>query len=170
MLDAYIPDGALAPEAESGLLEKLTDLLIRHEGVDPSNTAARSLAWVFLHRPARVFAAGRQVSAPHYKFVASVPEGQFNRERRTAMIESITKCVLDAENGAHPRQPERVWVFTPEVPDGTWGYAGRIYGLEQIAGYVLGDADKGRQYAERVLSARRETSSPTPGQQPVVAQ
>ena len=41
MLDAYIPEGALSPEAEDKLLAQLTDLLLQHEGVDPTNQAAR---------------------------------------------------------------------------------------------------------------------------------
>src|SRR5215470_1113726 len=46
MLDAYIPDGALSPSAERELLAKLTDLLLKYEGVDPTNEMARKLAWV----------------------------------------------------------------------------------------------------------------------------
>jgi len=41
MLDAYIPEGALSPSAERELLAKITDLLLEHEGVDPSNERAR---------------------------------------------------------------------------------------------------------------------------------
>jgi len=40
MLDAYIPEGALPPEAEDKLLARLTGLLLQHEGVDPANQAA----------------------------------------------------------------------------------------------------------------------------------
>jgi hypothetical protein len=36
MLDAYIPGGALSPSTERELLPKITDLLLEHEGVDPS--------------------------------------------------------------------------------------------------------------------------------------
>jgi len=78
MLDAYIPEGALSPEAEDKLLARLTDLLLQHEGVDPANPAARALAWVFVHRP-RVYVGGSEA-----------PEGQYDDERRqavTALIE-----------------------------------------------------------------------------------
>jgi phenylpyruvate tautomerase PptA (4-oxalocrotonate tautomerase family) len=87
--------------------------------------------------------------------VASVPEGQFNPERRQAIVEAITEAVLDAEEGSRPRDPNRVWVFPTEVPDGTWGGAGRIVTLADIAGLVMGDAEKGREYAERALDERR---------------
>jgi phenylpyruvate tautomerase PptA (4-oxalocrotonate tautomerase family) len=155
MLDAYIPQGALAADAERALLAKLTDMLLEHEGADPANEAVRDLAWVFVHRPETVYVAGTPAAEPRYRFVTSVPEGQFNPERRAAMVKAITEAVLDAEAGAHPRDPERVWVFTPEVPEGTWGGGGQIAGLADIAGRALGDRELGRRYAEATLAARR---------------
>ena len=71
------------------------------------------------------------------------------------MTAEITEAVLDAEQGAHPRDPMRVWVFTLEVPEGTWGGGGRVVGLADIAGLALGDPEAGREYAERVFAERR---------------
>ena len=136
-------------------MAKVTDLLIRHEGADPTNETVRSIAWVFVHRPETVYVGGRPAAAPRYRFIASVPEGQFNEERRQAMTAEITDAVLDAEQGAHPRDPMRVWVFTLEVPDGAWGGGGRVVTLGDIAGLALGDAEAGREYAERVFAERR---------------
>ncbi|HEV3227879.1 MAG TPA: tautomerase family protein [Solirubrobacteraceae bacterium] len=162
MLDAYIPEGALAPQAEKDLIAKLTDLLLEHEGADPSNETARSIAWVFLHRPARVYVAGEPAQQPRYRFVASVPEGQFNPERRQAIVDAVTSAVLDAEGPGADRDPMRVWVFTNEVPDGTWGGGGRIVTLADIAGLVLGDPEQGRRYAEATLAARRGEAALAP--------
>jgi phenylpyruvate tautomerase PptA (4-oxalocrotonate tautomerase family) len=157
MLDAYIPAGALSPVAERSLISQLTDLLLRHEGADPSDSRARAIAWVFLHRPAQVFVAGEAATEPRYRFIASVPEGQFDDERRAAIVRDVTDAVLRAENNAHTYDPNRVWVFTTEVPDGTWGGAGRINTLADIVGYVVGDAEAGRAYAERRLEQREAT-------------
>ena len=157
MLDAYIPDGALDAAAEQQLLAKLTDLLIVNEGADPTNPQVRSIAWLFVHRPAEVYVAGSPAQAPRYRFVASVPEGQYDAERRQAMVADITAAVLDAEGGAHDRDPSRVWVFTPEIPDGTWGALGRIVTLADIATFATGDAEHGRQYAEQRLASRGST-------------
>jgi phenylpyruvate tautomerase PptA (4-oxalocrotonate tautomerase family) len=155
MLDAYIPEGALAPDAEAALLAELTEALIINEGADPTNPQVRAIAWVFVHRPAAVYVAGSAASAPRYRFIASVPEGQYDAERRQAMVHSITEAVLDAEHGAHDRDPMRVWVFTPEIPEGTWGGAGRIVTLADIAGLALGDPEAGRSYAEATFARRR---------------
>jgi len=154
MLDAYIPEGALSREAEEKLLAELTDLLLRHEGADPTSPQARSLAWVFLHRPECVFVAGARAEAPRYKFVASVPEGLYTPERRQAMVDAVTNAALDAEQGRYSRDSMRVWVFANEVPEGTWGGAGRINGLADIAGYVRGEKE-GAVYARAILAKRR---------------
>lgn len=154
-LDAYIPAGALTAAAERDLLSKLTDLLIRHEGGDPSDPRVRSIAWVFLHRPETVYVAGEPAELPRYRFEAAVPEGQFTAERRQSIVADITEAVLDAENGAHDRDPMRVWVFTPEIADGTWGGGGRVVTLADIAGFALDNPAAGRAYADRVLAERR---------------
>jgi phenylpyruvate tautomerase PptA (4-oxalocrotonate tautomerase family) len=36
MLDAFVPDGALSADAERELLSRLTDILLRNEGADPT--------------------------------------------------------------------------------------------------------------------------------------
>jgi phenylpyruvate tautomerase PptA (4-oxalocrotonate tautomerase family) len=156
MLDAYIPEGALPAEAEQRLISRLTDLLLEHEGADPRDPTARSLAWVFVHRPAAVYVAGEPAGAPRYRFVASVPEGQYDDARRSAVVAAVTSAVLDAEDGAHGRDPRRVWVFANEIPDGNWGGAGRVMRLADIIGHVIGDAKAGKRYADQRLAARRE--------------
>lgn len=154
-LDAYIPEGALSEQAENKLLSNLTDILLRNEGADPADPAARSIAWVWVHRPAKMFVAGESAEEPRYRFEPRVPEGQLDDERREAMVAEITEAVLDAEDGAYERNPLRVWVFPDEIPDGTWGGGGRIVRLADIVGFVLGDEEKGREYAEKRLAERR---------------
>jgi phenylpyruvate tautomerase PptA (4-oxalocrotonate tautomerase family) len=160
MLDAFIPEGALSPETERQLISRLTDLLIEHEGADPTNEAVRSIAWVFVHRPETVFVGGAPATEPRYRLVVSVPEGQFDDERRQAMVAALTDAVLDAEDGARERDPSRVWVFATEVPDGTWGALGRIVTLADIATFATGDAEYGRRYAEERLASRRRDPAP----------
>jgi len=156
MLDAFIPEGALKPEAEERLMARLTDLLLKHEGVDPRNERARSIAWVFVHRP-QIFVAGSTASVPRYRFVASVPEGQYDAERRSAVVAAITEAVLDAEEGAYERSADRVWVFTNEVPDGTWGGRGRIFHLPDVAALVHGEP--ARVMAAERLAQRRHAEA-----------
>jgi phenylpyruvate tautomerase PptA (4-oxalocrotonate tautomerase family) len=155
MLDAFIPEGALSEAAEQELISNLTDILLRNEGADPQDPAARSIAWVFLHRPVAVFVAGAPADAPRYRIIASVPQGQFDDERRKAIVREVTDAVLDAEAGAHPRDPLRVWVFPTEVLDGTWGGGGRINTLADIVAHVTGDPERSRAYAQRRLATAK---------------
>jgi phenylpyruvate tautomerase PptA (4-oxalocrotonate tautomerase family) len=155
MLDIHIPAGALSDEIEEGLVERLTDLLLIHEGARPYSRA-RPLAWVWVHRPAAVYAGGERSDRPRYKLVPSVPEGQYTDERRRAVVDAATEAVLDADEAmGRPRDPDVVWVFPTEVPEGTWGAGGLVMRLADIAGLVLGSAAKGGAYARSVLAARR---------------
>ena len=158
VLDAYIPEGALSPEAEQRLLGQVTDLLLKHEGVDPTNETARSIAWVFLHRP-KIYVAGAAADVPRYRFVCQVPEGQYDEDRRQAVTAAITEAVVEAEDGAYPDPLSRVWVFTNEIPDGTWGGLGRVVRLPDIAEFVLGAS--GREGAEQRLAERRRQTAAT---------
>lgn len=153
MLDAYIPEGALEPAAEQKLLERLTEILIACEGGDPANAFTRSIAWVFLHRPAAVTVGGQVPGEPRYRIAASVPEGQLNDTRRARMVGAVTEAVLAAEPEGRPRDPSRVWVFTHQVPEGTWGGAGKIFRLADIATMALGgDREAGAAHARRHLA------------------
>jgi phenylpyruvate tautomerase PptA (4-oxalocrotonate tautomerase family) len=152
MCDAYIPKDALPADAERELLSRVTDLLLEHEGADPSNEAARSIAWLFVHRH-EMFVAGAPADGPHYKFICQVPEGQYNDERRAAVTADITQAVVEAEAGRWPNPEFRVWVFSWEVPDGTWGGLGKIFRLPDIAGFAVGP--QAREEAEERLAARR---------------
>ena len=120
MLDAFIHEGALSDEAEHQLLSRLTDILLRSEGADPSHPVARPLAYVWLHRPAKMFAGGEPASEPRYRIIASVPA--YDDERRQAMVAEVTEAVLDAEEGAYERDPMRV-VCVPQRD--TRGHLGR---------------------------------------------
>jgi phenylpyruvate tautomerase PptA (4-oxalocrotonate tautomerase family) len=155
MMDIDLPSGVHDERGERALLAALTDVLIRWEGADPANPRVRSLAWVFVHRGTDVYVAGAPAVAPHYRVRVSVPQGQFDDERRAGMVKAVTDAILDAEGGRYDRDAHRVWVFTIEVPDGTWGAAGTVWRLRDIAGFALNDAERGRAYAERALSATR---------------
>jgi phenylpyruvate tautomerase PptA (4-oxalocrotonate tautomerase family) len=152
MMDAYIPEGALSPDAERTLLKTATDLLLEHEGADPASEAAQSIAWIFVHRH-EMYVGGEPATEPHYRFVCQVPEGQYDDERRAAVTAALTEAVVEAEAGERPNPEFRTWVFTHEIPDGNWGGLGQIFRLPDIAGFV-GGPDARERAVER-LAARR---------------
>jgi phenylpyruvate tautomerase PptA (4-oxalocrotonate tautomerase family) len=97
----------------------------------------------------------RRVDLPRYRIVASVPEGQFDAKRRAGMVNAVTSAVLDAEPEGRPRDPSRVWVFTHEVPEVTWGGAGRVVGLADIVALVVGDAEAAKAHAKKRLAVAK---------------
>ncbi|GAA2884681.1 hypothetical protein GCM10010517_48070 [Streptosporangium fragile] len=156
MLDVYIPDGALHQEAEAALMNRITEILIRHEGFDPADPVTRSVSWVFLHRPAAVYVGGAPVDAPRYKVVPSVPEGQLDGQARAGVVADVTEAILDAENGAWPRDPGRIWVFPTEIPEGHWGGHGQIRPLASILSRLTGhDDEQARALATQRIAASR---------------
>jgi phenylpyruvate tautomerase PptA (4-oxalocrotonate tautomerase family) len=154
MLDVYIPEGALPAEAENELLRKLAEILIEHEGADPTDPLVQSLAKVWLHRPAAMLHAGQEHSVPHYKVIASVPEGQLDDEQAASAFAAITNAILAAEEGRYDLDPLRIWVIGNEIPDGNWGAGGRVVRLADIAALILRDPQKGREYAAQRLAGR----------------
>jgi phenylpyruvate tautomerase PptA (4-oxalocrotonate tautomerase family) len=153
MLDAFIPERALAPDAEATLLRELTDILMRHEGVDPSNKKARAVSLVFVHRPT-IYVAGAPASSPRYRFIPSVMEGLYDDARRAAIVHDVTAAVARAEGSSFEDVAPRVWVFPTEVPDGRWGGRGVIRRLPEFLRYVM-DEEAANQGARRLIERRR---------------
>lgn len=153
-IEAYLPLGALTEDAEKALISKLTDIVLRHEGADPANQIVRDIAWVSVFRP-EMYVAGAPADAPRYRIVAAAPEGQFTPERRSALVQEVTEAVLDAEDGAYPRDTTRVWVFTPTIAEGTWGAAGMIWHLADLMTLTVGDAEAGQKIAAKALARAR---------------
>ncbi len=151
MLDAFIPEGALAPEAEANLLREITELLVRHEGVDPSNEKAHAVSLVFLHRPI-VYVAGAPATSRRYRFIPSLMEGFYDDERGSAVVRDMTEAVARAEGTTFEDVAPRAWMFPNEIPDGRWGGRGVIMRIGDFLAYAFGEkasADGVRRFAER---------------------
>jgi phenylpyruvate tautomerase PptA (4-oxalocrotonate tautomerase family) len=157
MIDAYIPEGALKPDAEQRLLKELTDILISHEGFDSANQRAQDVSVIFLHRPARVFVAGAPSKLPRYKIVPTVPEGQYTDESRKALVKDVAEAVARAEGGSLRDVGPRVWVFPTEMPNGLWGSRGAIQSLPDILAFIVGEHE--RPAADAKLADRRRNNA-----------
>lgn len=147
LCDAYIPTGALDPESERTFVARVTEILVEHEmrrirdlDDDPEHIAANreramAIAWTFVHRT-DTYVAGAPVELPHYRIVASIPEGQIDDRFAPAINRDILAALIDAEGGRHPHPERRLWVVAGEITDGLWGAGGRSLHLEQIVDFV----------------------------------
>jgi phenylpyruvate tautomerase PptA (4-oxalocrotonate tautomerase family) len=132
LLDVTIPEGALTSEAEHDLLRKLMNLLLEHEGADPTRPAVQAMAWTFLHRPAVTLVGGIVPTEPRYWIGVTVPDGMLSQRRRDRLVENLTAAALDAQPPDRPRNANHVWVVINTVPDGSWGAGGQTVRLADI--------------------------------------
>jgi phenylpyruvate tautomerase PptA (4-oxalocrotonate tautomerase family) len=157
MIDAVIPEGALAPEVETRLLNEITDILIRAEGFDPANPVARRLSFLFLQRPAAIFVGGIPATAPRYRITTSVPEGKYTDEAVKTLVREITEAFARAEDRPFADVAPRVWIFPTEIPEGRWGGNGVVNTIGGIQALINGEAE--RAVGEAQLARRRRTKA-----------
>jgi phenylpyruvate tautomerase PptA (4-oxalocrotonate tautomerase family) len=137
LIELFVPEGALEPEARDRLVEELTTTLLRWEGA-PVNDVSRAISWGYVHEvPAgHQYVGGRPLDGgePRYRLKITVPEGALDDRRKAGLVEDATRLVLAAEGGPDDEAAAfRVWVTIREVADGNWGAAGRIFRLRDIA-------------------------------------
>ncbi|NUJ33079.1 Tautomerase enzyme, partial [Pseudoalteromonas sp. 2103] len=128
------------------------------EGFDRTNAkewkTAQSVTWIFLHRPAAVFAAGEPSPKPRYRIVTTVPEGQYTQAAREGLVKDVTEAVVRAEGGAFEDVAARVWVFPSEIEDGCWGSRGAIRRVPEIQAFIAGEQQR-HVGVERLARRRR---------------
>ncbi|WP_446900575.1 tautomerase family protein [Burkholderia sp. YIM B11467] len=157
MIDVAIPESALAQPAEAQLMSELTEILIRHEGLDPSDPRVRDVTWIFVHRPAAVYRSGELAPAPIYRIVPTVPEGQYTDAARAGLIADVTAAVARAEGVPLDAIASRVWVLPTEIDDGCWGSRGVVRRLPDIMEYFGGATL--RSLGEQRLAIKRQADA-----------
>jgi phenylpyruvate tautomerase PptA (4-oxalocrotonate tautomerase family) len=152
MIDLTLPPDSLDDATTAQLVDDLLRTLLRWENA-PDNERSRSLAWAFTHT-AVITIAGSPAGLPHYRVEVTTPQGALDDQRRAGLVADVTELVLRAD-GSLPTEANalRVWVLLHEVDEGSWGAAGRIWRLRDIATFVLGDAERGNAIAARQLGS-----------------
>jgi phenylpyruvate tautomerase PptA (4-oxalocrotonate tautomerase family) len=91
------------------------------------------------------------------------PKGSLDERKREGVIAEVTDAILDAENGAWPRDAGRVWVFPTEIPEGYWGGHGHITPLAAIISRLAGhDTEQARTLAVQRIAASRAQHAQLP--------
>jgi phenylpyruvate tautomerase PptA (4-oxalocrotonate tautomerase family) len=134
-IDVTLPTGALNAEAQSRLLERLTQILLKWEGV-PENSPNIPFAWAYLHEVSSgQWAFGGKVAdntqLPRYRVAITVPEGVLDAEHKRGLIEEVTSTIVEiegkGEGNEQPTGATRITCYILEVLEGGYGVAGRVY-------------------------------------------
>ena len=96
---------------------------------------------------------------PRYRFILSVPEGQYDDAICNAVVKEVTQAVARAESGTFEEVGQRVWVFPLEVPDGRWGGRGSVRRLPDILAYLVGDEERGAAEAAAIFPSSSRSIS-----------
>lgn len=64
-------------------------------------------------------------------------EGWVSPARKQLMIEKVTDAVVEAEG--HPKVRDMTYVVIHDVPDGGWGYQGKVICKADFAGAIPAD-------------------------------
>lgn len=130
MIDIFLPDNALPPDADRKLGEGLTLVLLRAEGVpNPApfhlqNTAA------FLHRlPASAVQTAAESNAAAVRIQVVTPPNALKREGQKQFTKEATDLVQSLANEGTEL---RVWVILTEAAEGGWGIAGTAFGIAEF--------------------------------------
>jgi len=113
MIDLTVPKGSLTPERTQHLVEELSRIIIKWEGVEYSELY-RYATRVYVHEAAGVAVAMRlhdPLKRPYYRVIVSIPEGTLNMQRKRGVIKEVTEAILrsEGEQDMDPRHLERVW-------------------------------------------------------------
>lgn len=162
MVEVTMLKSALTPEQKEKLTERLTHVLLMIEG-GTDNPAGRAIAWTFFREidPDDWAIGGKfdgTYEAPGGRFLFSitVPEASLSPDRRPLIIEATNAALMETLGlEAEDRLGMSAWVHIHEIPEGHWGAAGKVFGVEQI--YELwGVRDDGRRmkYIKAYLEAK----------------
>ncbi len=142
MFELTCPKGALTPDGRSQLVADLTAVLLRAERA-PDTEFFRNITWGYVHElpTDAVLAGGRPATAPTFRLDVTTPEGGLSDRRREELVAETTRVVRDVA-GIPEREAGRVWVLLHEIPEGSWGAAGRVVQYRQLLQLAQGEREK----------------------------
>jgi phenylpyruvate tautomerase PptA (4-oxalocrotonate tautomerase family) len=163
------PAKALTDKQKNALAPLLVDGVMLQE-VDPiTETAKNATVVVFNEIPEKDWYMSKE---PGWVVEVSVLAGYFNQKRREAAHAAVNKAFVEVlgDDGSSielenvrvsPKYLSCLWILLIEIPEGSWGFAGRqTSGLE--IGHILGsDKDHDRWSELKENTAKLQASRPS---------
>jgi len=133
-----VPRGMLDENEKTRLKKEITETVLRIEGA-PDTQEAKSISFMIFNEidEGGWSIGGKDTDAPRYIVNLSLPAGVLNDEGKNEMVTEIHKMFTTFPAFNHSSfNPMQAWVVINDVVDGNWGFAGKIFRLEDIAEFV----------------------------------
>jgi phenylpyruvate tautomerase PptA (4-oxalocrotonate tautomerase family) len=163
------PAKALTDKQKEALAPRLIDAVMLQE-VDPVTEMARDATLiVFNELPQKDCYMSKE---PGWLVEAMAAAGFFNQKRRDAAHAAVNKAFVDVlgDDGSSivledvrvsPKFLSRLWILLIEIPEGSWGWAGRQTSALEIGHIIGSDKDPDRWSELKVNTAELQASRPS---------
>ncbi|HLG77165.1 MAG TPA: tautomerase family protein [Ktedonobacteraceae bacterium] len=145
IIDITYPANTFSQEQQRELTTRLSPLIAKWER-QPENRVVLDNTWVILREQSEGhFTVGGRVQTgkelSRYLVRIHAPEGSIAAEDKQGLADDITSIILDLEGETSKEGAFlRVWCIFQDVPDGNWGYGGRVLTRSQISARTRGAA------------------------------
>lgn len=132
LIQVTASQGLLGQDDQDALMSRLSSAVLRSEGADADDPAARALVWAFYsEQPAgSCYVGGENPDQPPVRIAVTTPEGALNETSRRGLVGEIGEIVDDLVGVYEARLNH--WAMLYEVDDGSWGGAGQVFNLAAI--------------------------------------
>lgn len=162
LIDLYVPEGRLSPEAQQQLGAQLSRTVLGHEQV-PDLPLNRSLAWVYIHaQPTGTLLIGGEAvdhTDPRYRVVVHVQNGYLDDEHKQAIARDVSRDIRTADPDLGTDVP-RIFCVIDEVTDGNWGVEDRMTRAVESVDLLSVTDERIRAAAQRLAASSGVPAAP----------
>jgi len=132
LVQVTAPKGKLDQKNRDDLMSRLSIAVIKAEGADANDPAAKALVWAYYQEcpEGACYVGGESLQGAPLCIEFATPQGALNEKTRKALVEEVGVIVDDivgpSEDGLNH------WALLREIDEGGWGAGGQIVGLAAI--------------------------------------
>lgn len=144
MIDITMTEGALSPKAKQELMNELSDIVLKYEGLEGNEMAKQfAFAWINELKKGNFAKEGQITDKAYYRLLITTPEGAIDEKDKSALIREVTQAVIKAEGSEYTSENRRrVFCILDTVSEGNWGGSGRILHLQALRDRMLKSKDR----------------------------
>lgn len=144
IIDVMLSEGQFSSQQKAALAEQLTQCLLSCDATRDI-PKAKIINWCYIHElpKPQIFVGGVNESQSHFRIEIKdrieikVMQGTMSAAVKQQVVADMTRVMLEMEGQkVNALNASRVWVLIQELPEGHWGVAGQIYGLDDLMQYL----------------------------------